>query len=143
MTSMLRSKSTFSFYFLCAILVLLIVLISYAIIYSVWDAYYKYLLKNNGEQVVATIIRKDNGRAQYDIEYDGVYYRRWISLSKKAYRRIHIGESFYALVLPDKLQYDHEGGITPRCFTIILEPLPESQQKIDEEKKRIFNMYNR
>ena len=123
-------------------LVLLIVLISYAIIYSVWDGYYKYLLRNNGKQVVATIIDKDNGRAQYDIEYDGIYYRQWISLSKKAYRRIQIGERFYALVLPDKLQYDHESGITPRCFTIILEPLPESQQKIDEEKKRIINMYN-
>lgn len=69
MISMLRAKSTISFYFLCAILVLLIVLISYAIIYSVWDGYYKYLLRNNGKQVVATIIRKDNGRAQYDIEY--------------------------------------------------------------------------
>ena len=143
MTPMLPAKSTISYYFLCATLVLIIVLISYAIIYSVWDGYYKYLLRNNGEQAVATIIRKDNGRAQYDIEYNGIYYRRWISLSKKAYRRIQIGERFYALVLPDKLRYDHEGGITPRCFTIILEPLPESQQKIDEENKRIFNMYNR
>ena len=97
-------------------------------------------LAKRREQVVATIIRKDNGRAQYDIEYNGVYYRRWISLSKKAYRRIQIGDKFYALVLPDKLRYDHEGGITPRCFTIILEPLPESQQQIDEENKRIINL---
>lgn len=137
---MLQSKYTISYYFVYALLVLIIMLISYAILYSVWDGYYKYLLRNNGEQVVATIIRKDNGRAQYDIEYNGVYYRRWISLSKKAYRRIQIGDKFYALVLPDKLRYDHEGGITPRCFTIILEPLPESQQQIDEENKRIINL---
>ena len=70
---MLPAKSTISYYFLCATLVLIIVLISYAIIYSVWDGYYKYLLRNNGEQAVATIIRKDNGRAQYDIEYNGIY----------------------------------------------------------------------
>lgn len=138
---MFPSKSTISKYFLDALLVFMAFFLSYVIIYLIWDGYYKYLFKRKGEQVVATIIRKDNGRAQYDINYDGIYYRRWITLSKKSYRQIQIGERFYALVLPDKLQYDHENGITPRCFTIILEPLPKCQQRIEEENNRIKNMY--
>jgi hypothetical protein len=139
---MLRLKSISSEHFIVALLVFEAVLLSYAIIYLLWDSHYKYLLKNNGEQVVATIIRKDSGRAQYDIEYEGIYYRRWITLSKKAYRRILVGERFHALILPDKLQHDHEYGITPRCFTIILEPLPICEQRIEEEQIRINNMYN-
>lgn len=135
------SKKTISTYFVGALVVILAVFLSYVIIYLIWDSYYKYLLRNNGEQVVATIIRKDNGNAQYDIFYDGIYYRRWIGLSKRAYRQIQIGEKFHAMVLPDKLRYDHENGITPRCFTIILEPLPLCQQRIEEEKNRINNMY--
>ena len=139
---MFTTKSTISKFFVGAFAIIISVFLLYVIIYSLWSSYYKYLLRNNGEQVVATIIRKDNGRAQYDIDYDGIYYRRWITLSKKTYRQIQIGERFYALVLPDKLRYDHESGITPRCFTIILKPLPKSQQRIEEEKKRINNMYN-
>ena len=139
---MFTTKSTISIFFVGALAIIISVFLLYVIIYSLWSSYYKYLLRNNGEQVVATIIRKDNGRAQYDIDYDGIYYRRWITLSKKTYRQIQIGERFYALVLPDKLRYDHESGITPRCFTIILKPLPKSQQRIEEEKKRINNMYN-
>ena len=139
---MFTTKSTISKFFVGALAIIISVFLLYVIIYSLWSSYYKYLLRNNGEQVVATIIRKDNGRAQYDIDYDGIYYRRWITLSKKTYRQIQIGERFYALVLPDKLRYDHESGITPRCFTIILKPLPKSQQRIEEEKKRINNMYN-
>lgn len=120
--------------------VVLIILL-YSCIYCIWNQYNNRLFNREGQRAVATIIRKDNGRAQYDIEYEGRYYRRWVNLSKKAFRAITVGERFEALILPDLLKYDHESGITPRYIKIILTPLPLDKQDFLEEEKRIESMY--
>ena len=91
---MFTTKSTISKFFVGAFAIIISVFLLYVIIYSLWSSYYKYLLRNNGEQVVATIIRKDNGRAQYDIDYDGIYYRRWITLSKKRIGKYKLEKDF-------------------------------------------------
>lgn len=114
----------------------------YSAIYFVWARYYDYLLKREGQEVVAIIISKDYyGKCSYDIEYDGIYYTNYFVLTKSAYRKVQVGERFPALVLPDKLKCHHEGGITPRCFRIIPVPLPDYVQDIEKEKTRIKKMY--
>lgn len=123
------------------LLPLVLITLLYSCIYLVWNQYNNYLLKHKGQITVATIICKENGRAEYDIEYGGVYYRRWITLSKQAFRKITVGEQFYALFLPEKLKYDHENGITPRYFKIILKPLPYDEQTYLKETERIESMY--
>lgn len=75
------------------------------------------------------------------ILYDGVYYRNWVSLSKKAFRDTEVGQRFRAVILPDMLPHDHEFGITPRYIKIILSPLPEYEQNYAEELVRIQEMY--
>ncbi len=59
----------------------------------------------------------------------------------RAFRKITVGEQFYALFLPEKLKYDHENGITPRYFKIILKPLPYDEQTYLKEIERIESMY--
>lgn len=134
-------KETISRIFTKTIILLGILLILYSCIYFLWDRRINYLLNTKGYQTVATIIRKEGCHFQYDIEYKGEYYRRWIDLTKKAAKATIIGERFHALILPDMLEHDHENGITPRYIKIILIPLPDDQQNINEEQKRIKSMY--
>ena len=112
----------------------------YCTIYFVKAGQYDSIMKKEGQEAVATIIRKDNGKAQYDIEYEGVFYRSWIRLTKKNYRSTMVGERFPAIILPDKLKYYHE-GITPPCFKLIFQRLPEEEQDIEIEQIRIQTMY--
>ena len=114
----------------------------YSFVYFIWDRHNNYLLNTIGVETVATIISKDNGGAHYDVEYNGVYYRNRISLSKNAYRKICVGERFRARILPDYLKYDHENGVTPRYVKIILSPLPPNKQDIEGERIRIESMYH-
>lgn len=136
------TKKTISQYFTYTMALLSAAVLLWGVVYFVWSCYNNYLFKNEGQPAVATIISKDNGSAYYDIEYDGKYYRDWITLSKKAYRITDIGERFHAVILPDMLKYDHEFGITPRYFKIILNPLPQSEQNYAEERARIQSMYD-
>lgn len=121
----------------CALLLL------YAATYFVWELHIKVLFKEHGQDAVATIIAIEAGGARYDVKYDGKYYRNWIPLNRKGLRNIKIGERFHARVLPDKLKYHHDNGITPRYVRIILVPLPPSEQDIDTEVARISRMYGR
>lgn len=116
-------------------------LVLYSTIFFVWGKYYDHLLKKEGHEVIATIIRKDNCGCEYDIEHEGLYYKGWINLTKSAYRKIQVGERFPALILPEKLKYYHENGLTPNCFNLTLIPLPDDLQDIEKEKKRIKEMY--
>lgn len=136
------TKETLSLYFLYTVALFGTIVLLWGVVYFVWSCYNNYLFKNEGQPAVATIIRKDNGRACYDIEYDGKFYRDWITLSKKAYRITDIGERFHAVILPDMLKNDHELGITPRYIKIILIPLPQSEQNYAEERTRIQSMYD-
>lgn len=136
------TKKTISQYFTYTMALLSAAVLLWGVVYFVWSCYNNYLFKNEGQPAVATIISKDNGRACYDIEYDGKFYRDWITLSKKAYRITDIGERFHAVILPDMLKNDHEFGITPRYFKIILIPLPQSEQNYAEERTRIQSMYD-
>lgn len=136
------AKHNVSYYFLLSILLIGAIVILYAGVYGVWTLYNNHLFNTRGYDTTATIIKKDNGRVQYDIEYDGVYYRNWVSLSKKAFRDTEVGQRFRAVILPDMLQHDHEFGITPRYIKIILSPLPEYEQNYAEELVRIQEMYD-
>ena len=113
----------------------------YSAIYFVWARYYDYLLKKEGQEVVATVIRRDGEICYYDIEYESIYYTNYFVLKKSEIRKVKVGERFFALVLPDKLKYHHESGITPKCFRIIRVPLPDYLQDIEKEKARIKKMY--
>lgn len=136
------TKETLSLYFLYTVALFGTIVLLWGGLYFVWNRYNNYLFEKDGQSAVATIIRKDNGFAYYDIEYNGKYYRDWISLSKKAYRITDIGERFHAVILPDMLKYDHEFGLTPRYIKIILIPLPQSEQNYAEERTRIQSMYD-
>lgn len=61
-------------------------------------------------------------------------------MTNKAFRRTIVGERFPALILPDKLKSYHE-GVTPPCFKMMLQPLPDEQQDIEGEQIRIQSMY--
>ena len=135
------AKQNVSYYFLLTMLLIGAIIILYAGVYGAWTLYNNHLFNTRGYDTTATIIKKDNGRAQYDIEYNGVYYRNWVSLSKKAFRDTEVGQRFRAVILPDMLQHDHEFGITPRYIKIILSPLPEYEQNYAEELVRIQEMY--
>lgn len=113
----------------------------YAVACFIWEQYIKVLFKRYGQDAVATIIGIEAGGARYDVEYDGKYYRNWIPLNRKELRNIKIGERFHARVLPDKLKYHHDNGITPRYVKIILVPLPPCEQDINGEVNRIIMMY--
>ena len=137
------AKHNVSYYFVLSILLIGAIIILYAGVYGVWTLYNNHLFNTRGYDTTATIIKKDNGRAQYDIEYDGVYYRNRVSLSKKAFRDTEVGQRFRVVILPDLLQHDHESGITPRYIKIILSPLPEYEQNYAEELVRIQEMYGK
>lgn len=79
------AKQNVSYYFLLTMLLIGAIIILYAGVYGAWTLYNNHLFNTIGYDTTATIIKKDNGRAQYDIEYNGVYYRNWVSLSKKAF----------------------------------------------------------
>lgn len=119
----------------CALLLL------YAATYFVWEQYNKVLFKKYGQDAVATIIGIEAGGARYDVEYNGKYYRNWIPLNRKRLRSVKIGERYHARVLPEKLKYHHDNGITPRYVKIILVPLPPCEQDINGEVNRIIMMY--
>ena len=127
--------------FLYGVLLYGALVLLYAATYFIWEQYIKVLLKKYGQDAVATIIGIEAGGARYDVEYDGKYYRNWIPLNRKELRNIKIGERFHARVLPDKLKYHHDNGITPRYVKIILVPLPPCEQDINGEVNRIIMMY--
>ena len=135
------NKRKVSQYFTETVLIIAGVFLLYSFVYLGWACHYNHLLNREGLEVVATIIRKDAGQAEYDIYYEDMYYRGWIKLSKSAYRRIRVGEKYRALLLPDKLRYYHPSGITPTCFKLVLQPLPSKEQDIEKEKIRIQSMY--
>ena len=93
------AKHNVSYYFLLSILLIGAIIILYAGVYGVWTLYNNHLFNTRGYDTTATIIKKVNGRAQYDIEYDGMYYRNWVSLSKKAFRDTEVGQRFRAVIL--------------------------------------------
>lgn len=111
--------------------------IVYSAIYFVWGMYYGYLLKREGQDVIATVIGRKFEVCYYDIEYEGIYYTNYFVLKKSEIPKVKVGERFFARVLPDKLKYHHESGITPKCFRIIPVPLPDYLQDIEKEKTRI------
>lgn len=137
-----NTNSRFSIAFLKVTLLLVCVLIVWSGIYLIWSLHNNYRLNHYGQHTVATVIRKDGGMIEYDVEYEGNYYRNWILLSKSAFRIVQVGERFEGLILPDKLKYDHENGITPRYIKIVLRPLPASFQDIEQEQERIRLMYH-
>lgn len=136
-----ETKAIVSEVFIYFLLVVYCLLLAYSIIYFVWNRYYDHLLNSAGQEATATIISKDIPFAYYDFEYDGVYYKGKISLTKSAYRRIRIGERFPVLVLPDKLKNYREFGITPRCFKLLLIQQPDYLQDFETEINRIHKMY--
>ena len=127
--------------FLYGVLLYGALVLLYAVACFIWEQYIKVLFKRYGQDAVATIIGIEAGGARYDVEYDGKYYRNWIPLNRKELRNIKIGERFHARVLPDKLKYHHDNGITPRYEKIILVPLPPCEQDINGEVNRIIMMY--
>ena len=128
-------------FFRCILLFCCLVLL-YSVVFAIWNHYNDHLFDKNGQDAIATVIQKGNGSIQYDVEYQGSYYRNRIKLTKSSFRSVVVGERFHARVLPDKLKYHHDNGITPRYVKIILVPLPSSEQNIEEEVKRINKMYN-
>ncbi len=134
-------KEKISLYFTKVMMSLAVLIIIYSCIFFIWDNYNNRLFEKKGELAIATIINMHDRYAEYDIEYNGVYYYNSIRLTWSAFRETRVGERFYALVIPDMLKYHHDRGITPRYVKIILSPLPTSEQDYDAEISRIKKQY--
>ena len=61
------AKQNVSYYFLLTMLLIGAIIILYAGVYGAWTLYNNHLFNTIGYDTTATIIKKDNGRAQYDI----------------------------------------------------------------------------
>lgn len=127
--------------FIAIMLSFSILFLIYCGIFFFWNKSIQNRLDREGVPAIATIINRYGDIADYDVYYDGAYYKDFIVLSKKAMHQIKIGERFRAVVLPDKLKYHHNGGITPSYIRIILVPLPLYEQDIEGELNRIDSMY--
>lgn len=136
------NKQKISYIFNVVTLVFTGLVFLYAHVYFIWRRCIDNRLRKYGTETVATVIRKYDRCAQYDILYDSTYYRNWIQLTNSAYKRIRIGERFHALVLPEMLKYHHDNGITPRYVKIILIPLPPEEQDYEAEIQRINSYYH-
>lgn len=117
------------------------VVVLWYVVYSIWNRCNIYRLTHYGTVTIGTIIKKHSGILDYDVEYDGEYYISRIRVDKKKYRQIHIGEHYRAIILPDKLKYHINKGLTPSYIGISLQPLPEDCQDMEAECSRIDSMY--
>ena len=122
--------------------VLIPIVLIWSIVYYCWDGYNSYRIKHYGQDAVAVVTRKWSGTLDYDIEFEGKYYRNTIRVKKKVFREVVVGERFYARILADKMKYHKNYGITPRYIRIILTPLPSCLQDVEKERIRIDSIYN-
>ena len=123
------------------LVVFTILTLLWGLVYGAHKLYNNYLFRKNGKRTIATIIWKDIDHTYYDVEYKGKYYTDWVVLTKKAYRKVKVGERFLALVIPEELDKDRESDWLPKHFKIILSPLPSSCQDINGELERIDSIY--
>ena len=122
--------------------VLIPIVLIWGIVYYCWDSYNSYRIKRYGQDAVAVVTRKWSGTLDYDVEFEGKYYRNTIRVKKKVFREVVVGERFYARILANKMKYHKNYGMTPSYIRIILRPLPDYLQDIENEKDRIDSIYN-
>ncbi len=122
--------------------VLIPIVLIWGIVYYCWDGYNSYRIKHYGQDAVAVVTRKWSGTLDYDIEFEGKYYRNTIHVKKKVFRDVVVGERFYARILADKMKYHKNYGMTPSYIRIVLCSLPDYLQDIEKERMRIDSVYN-